>query len=185
MLPLIVTGYTPEYEEAANSLERDAERLGLAFRGIPYDDRGAWHFNCRYKPWLIESALRSRPILWIDADAHLLRRPDLLNSATFIPDLAICPSRAQTGRSWCTGTIYITPAARWFLYRWMGFAAQLDTDEQGLNEAWKKVPLPRTHRLSNLYGWLPTDGPPNDRVVIQHVLSGNASKYQIERGGSK
>jgi hypothetical protein len=185
MLPLIVTGYTPDYEWAADRLAEDVDRLGMSFLAIPYEDCGAWHLNCRQKPGLIASALKRRPLLWIDADGRLLRRPHLLDSTRFRADLALCPSRAKTGRKWCTGTIYVTPAAKWFLHQWVGYATVKDTDEQAINAAWKGVPLPHTYGLSRLYGWLPVDGPPKMGVVIQHELSGNASLYQAERGGSK
>jgi hypothetical protein len=188
--PLIVTACTADYQSHAREFAASARRQGLQVRVLRYRDQGAWIDNCRQKPILLDALLRrrggepARPLLWVDADGLVLRRPDpeLLRSLASGCDFAACPSRAGLGRRYCTGTLWINaaPAAARFVACWAGLCRQSEgTDEAALDRVVRTgVPGVRLGELPFTWGWLPRDGPRTARTVIAHRLSGNARRAQ-------
>jgi len=77
MQPIIVSYYTPgtHYETRARALRKSVERLGLESRIEPRASRGSWVENCAQKSEFVRDVRQAvgRPVLWLDADAVLLR----------------------------------------------------------------------------------------------------------------
>ncbi len=78
--PVIVSFYTlnTPYEQEVQGLIESCHRWGLEYciEGLP--SQGSWAKNCGVKPLYIEQKLQSlkRPLLWIDADAVIVQKPD-------------------------------------------------------------------------------------------------------------
>lgn len=85
MLPLYVSFYTigTPYEQEAAALRETLDAFGLPHdvRGVP--SCGSWVRNCARKAGFIRDMIAAnpgRPIVWLDADARVVCRPDLLES---------------------------------------------------------------------------------------------------------
>lgn len=78
--PLIISFYTRKtaYEQEVKNLLISCETFELetAIEGI--DSLGSWKDNVAVKPFYIRTALEKykRPLLWVDADAVFLKKPD-------------------------------------------------------------------------------------------------------------
>lgn len=78
--PVIVSFYTlnTPYEQEVQGLIESCKKWGLEYciEGLP--SRGSWAKNCGVKPLYIQQKLQTlqRPLLWIDADAAILQKPD-------------------------------------------------------------------------------------------------------------
>ncbi len=184
MEPLILTACTDGYRTVALALAADAVGHGLDILIKPYADLGSRPDNCRQKAIVINEVLTAlmagsqrRPILWIDADGNLLRRPtaDHLSTLADTADFAACPSRAGLGRRFCTGTLWVnaTEAAAQFTVHWANLCQNGDgTDEAQLHIAVEAMGKEvRFAELPVSWGWLPRDGPPTKETVILHRLS--------------
>ncbi len=78
--PIFVSYFSPGYESVALRLRDSLEALDLPHRidGIP--DQGGWTPNVRYRTSFLRQMLDlhpGRPVVWIDADAVVRRRPEL------------------------------------------------------------------------------------------------------------
>lgn len=75
------TNGTP-YEQEAERLKRSLEELEIEHVVLGVDDRGSWKENVNLKPNLILDFIKKEkcPILWVDADAEFLRKPNLISS---------------------------------------------------------------------------------------------------------
>jgi len=74
--------YTPNgpYPKYAQGLRDSCKRLKVPCMSIKVRDQGTWVKNCSTKGLFMEQIMRvmARPLLWIDADATLDQRPDML-----------------------------------------------------------------------------------------------------------
>lgn len=180
-MPILVSFYTPEYVEAAARLCDDCIRLGIDHRIEAIAPQGDWLDNTRLKgPFVLRMlSTLNAPVLWVDADASLLRRPILFNGAAC--DFAAFP-QTRNQHPWSVGTLYFaaTDPARQLASRWAHWCENLkrESDEAALAKAWdemkggvQSMALPATY-FSLKRG---------DTDVIIHRLSGNASKYNRRR----
>lgn len=82
MTPVILSYYTVDtpYEALAARLRASCERLGLEHYLKPLPSLGSWEANCAMKARVCRNAWQElhRPILWVDADAVIHQRPDLV-----------------------------------------------------------------------------------------------------------
>lgn|GEM_PF-693857 len=84
--PLVISFFCGDdyYYRAADQLRGDCTRLGLEHHIVeaPLAPGTSWIAACRYKVRFIAECLRTfrRPVLWMDVDCRLLRRPELLES---------------------------------------------------------------------------------------------------------
>lgn len=78
MTPIVVTGYTPRYEDHARKLEAMALAYEWDLIAIPYADRGCWMANVQAKAEIVKQGFDKahRPILWVDADNQIRRKPN-------------------------------------------------------------------------------------------------------------
>lgn len=113
---LFVSFYTPPYAAEAEGLIQSLGRWNLNHEIVAVADRGSWVKNCAYKASFIRDMMlkhECRPLVWLDADARVMRRPDLFDSLTC--DLA-CHYR--DGTELLSGTLYIGPTARDLVRQW-------------------------------------------------------------------
>jgi hypothetical protein len=81
-IPLVVAYYTIDtpYEELARMFRLNLDRMGMDHdvRGLP--DTGRWVTNCALKGPFMRDMMKEldRPLVWIDIDAEVLRRPTIL-----------------------------------------------------------------------------------------------------------
>ena len=92
MKPIYISAYTKgtRYEAEVKYLVSSLEKLGLEYHLFPYNDTGSWELNCQKKANLIKAALCSfkRPVVWIDADAIVVKKPDLFDILSADVDIA-------------------------------------------------------------------------------------------------
>ena len=86
MSVIFVSFYTQNsgYEEEVKNLIVSCEKFGLSFDIIPIVSKGTWEKNCAYKPRFLLEMLKKhkKPLVWIDADAVILKNPVLFNTLT-------------------------------------------------------------------------------------------------------
>lgn len=142
--PLIVSYYTPNsaYEVHARTLLEDTKRLGLEARIEPRPARTSWLENCAQKAEFIFQMheQEQRPLLWIDADARLLRPLDMLRGEGI--DFAAV---ILNGWEFMGGQIYFgtSPVAAQLLQRWRDYCLAFPHiwDQVSLGYAWWDVSL--------------------------------------------
>jgi len=187
--PLIVTGYTPAYEEAAMILQMQAVTFGDDILLVPYEDRGSWMRNIRAKADCLMSATRlfDRPVMWVDADSTMCRSVPEDDWSWFSEhyDFAGPLVRYKRPRKYYVGCLFFnnTTVGAALLRRWWNLCER-DTDEVGeSDEHWLEYArqelegIVRWGDLPIKYAWLPKDGEPTEETVFRMGLSGNASKH--------
>lgn len=118
---MVISFYTRDtfYQLEVQGLIESCEKYGVecCVKGIA--TLGSWELNCAYKPFFIHEQLQihKRPLLWVDADAVFLRKPEVL--PVFNADLAVRinedlsvdhPSRVMSGTVYAN---YTPGADRW------------------------------------------------------------------------
>jgi hypothetical protein len=182
MLPTVISFYTPNwlYSDHAKRLTRECELLGLDYLIEERPDAGDYLANCRQKPAFIAYALRKldRPVLWIDVDGSIYRRPDLLDAPGV--DFAAKRKPSNCTRIWHVCALYFTPNALPFVDAWVAATSQW-SDESALDEMWKSgVTLPAME-LPDEYHHILNDGPQPKNTVIAHRLSQSDQKREFNR----
>lgn len=148
MLPLIVSYYTlgTPYEEEVKNLIASCKKLGLNTDIVGIKPLGKWDQNCCYKPLFLLEKLREhkKPILWIDADAMVLKKPLLFETLKCDIALRIYPYLPITHPSkLITGTLYLqnTLAVRNILTLWDQECIKMAHQNKG--EVWDQIGLKR------------------------------------------
>lgn len=152
--PLIVSYYTvaTAYEPLAARLRASCERNGLDYRIEARSSRGSWEANTFLKAGVCRDVWEKvgRPILWVDADAVIRSRPDLLRGVA--ADFGVHKWKDQ---HFASGTVFFnqTPAAGRLLDGWVELCATHEgaSDQPHLQRAWET--LTARERLTIL--WLP------------------------------
>jgi len=125
MTPLIVSYYTlgTGYEKEAQNLIRSCKKLGLQTDIVGILSKGKWEENCAFKPKFLLKMLQKhkRPLVWVDADAVILKPPKLFESLSC--DIAIYINDSlpiEDPSSLLSGTIYLnyTKEAEALLKAW-------------------------------------------------------------------
>lgn len=73
------TENTP-YEKEADELRKNLLSFGFSADHVcPKTNLSNWHKNCCHKPYFIDEKLKEldKPVVWIDADARIIRQPIL------------------------------------------------------------------------------------------------------------
>lgn len=141
-MPVVVSFFTvgTAYEAEAQGLRAGCEALGLGcdIRGVA--SRGSWEANCAMKAAFVRDRWREHPegVVWIDADARLARRPDLLRASGF--DFAV---HRCDGWQFASGTacFWPTPRAGALLDAWVDACAADPRrwDQVSLDLAWERT----------------------------------------------
>lgn len=123
--PTIVCFYTPDtgYEEEVKGLIASCKKFNLPYSVDPIPNFGTWEKNCCFKPKYILKKLidLDRPILWLDADALIVRKPTLFESLDADIALRIVDELPNDHPSkMISGTVFLnpTPAAFQLLQEW-------------------------------------------------------------------
>lgn len=154
-LPIIVSAYTPNtpYEEMAGRLRASCNALELAHDIVTIPPGASWEATTCAKASVCRDAWRrlERPILWVDADAVIHRRPNLLLGSS--ADFAV--HRWKHKLHIITATVFFnqTRAAGDLLDAWVARCAADHTvsDQEHLDRLWKTMPdlliqwLPRSY----------------------------------------
>jgi hypothetical protein len=80
-VPTFASFYTnSDYRKDCERLERCCRHFGLPFMAIEGEELGGWKRNCNQKPRLLQRLRESvaGPIVWLDADCIIHRRPQSL-----------------------------------------------------------------------------------------------------------
>jgi len=89
--PLIVSYYTKKtiYQLEVQNLIASCEKWNLPIEVEGIESFGSWELNCGYKPFFLYRKLQElkKPLLWVDADAVVLKQPEVLEA--FSADLAV------------------------------------------------------------------------------------------------
>ena len=183
--PLIVSYYTVAtvYESLAARLRASCDRNGLDHRIEALESAGSWEGNTFAKAGVCRDVWKDvrRPILWVDADAVIHARPDLLRGV--VADFGV---HKWKGQHFASGTVFFnqTPVAGRLLDGWVELCAtnQGASDQPHLQCAWEA--LTAREPLKTL--WLPRSycqifdakREHGQRPVIEHF---QASRTQQKR----
>ena len=172
------TGYAREARRLIDSLSS----LGMAFDVAPVASRGSWLRNCAIKPDFILHMLEKhqRPIVWLDADAEVLRPLDVFQNAEF--EFGVRRRHYthldESFGPWQSGTLYFgTSELAWALLKgWRALGRELpdELDQKTLYATWDNMDSkPMTHLLDWSYCTV-FDEP--GRPEIPHVVHHQASR---------
>ncbi len=115
---MVTSGYTmgsPYFDDAMKMFE-SCHRHGISSEIMPYKSFGNWRANANYKGNLVLSALKRHPlvnIVWIDADAVILKRPDLFDDMEYDIAVYFAEWPLGSGQKKCSnGTIFFKNNSR-------------------------------------------------------------------------
>lgn len=180
MPPIFTAFYTlgTRYEAEAERLRRSLERLGLPYDLRPIPDAGDWRANTHQTAGHILAMMDrhpDRPIVQLDADAVVMRRPELLESLDPAEwDLA---AHWLNGTEFLNGTLWIAPteAARSAVRRYADLCEQnpaFRDEQQFLRQGIDQTPGIRVHRLPASYCFIHSfnhEQLADEDVVIEHL----------------
>jgi len=193
---LIVSYYTPDYAEHADRLRSSLMYPGARFWIEAVEDAGSWVENCSRKAAFVLRALRSteESILWLDADAEVMRELEYIN---FWPrpldragDFAIYRNPVKAPKKWMcrSGTVWFnnTPAAHRLCEEWVRLCEEKPKrfDQESLWMAWESMEADiRVHWLPITYCQLFDDKPgsPFNPVPDPHIVHYQASRETRKR----
>lgn len=180
-LPLVVSFYTQDwfYPHHARRLIAECESLDLEFHVEQRASAGGYLENTCQKPTFIRECLErfERPILWIDVDGSIVKRPDYFIGGEWdFQARRMPPTRPRT---WHVGTMYWSPSALPFVREWERLTGDM-SDESSLEQAWRlQGHTLRARDIPQTYFEIPKRGEsPTPECVIFHRLSDGASKRE-------
>ena len=195
-LPTVISFYTNnwEYPAYANKLMKSCERLDVGAYIVEVEDTGSWIGNTKRKPQFILDQLTNlkRPVLWIDVDGSLYKRPTLLQEP-FEYDIALRPRPGGHARKWHVGTMYFSYNERAikFIEQWIYYtekAGKDGSDDRALEDMWKGDKLTfddlRVFELPATYFQMLNSNHPTPLLptVIAHRASeGDSKKRYMKR----
>jgi spore coat protein CotF len=122
---MIVSFYTERtpYEKEVNNLVNSLDKLGLCYYVKGVRSLGSWEKNCQYKAQFIMDAMNAsdRNIVWIDADAVIMRYPSLFDTL----DCDIAYHYLEKRKELLSGTLFIrnNQVMRSLVQRWIAVNA--------------------------------------------------------------
>lgn len=185
-LPTVVSFYTRtwRYEEYARLMVQSCDRLGLKHAIRHVDSNDIWFNVTRYKPRFLLDIIQEvkGPILWIDADGCIYKRPHLFTLPCEY-DLMMKRKPKSHSRTWHVGTMFINYNDKTldFLSRWVERvdATPGASDELCLDHMWKDGSMSALRIADDLpstYFYMPPDGWPMYNTVILHRESRTPNK---------
>jgi len=140
----IISFYTDdwEYPQHAKRMRADCSKLGLDVYVAEQESRQDYIRNTAIKPFFIKDCLEKFkiPVLWVDVDGLLLKRPERLLPWPKVDFAAVKHFTAYQGREWAVGLMWFnyTPQALALVDAWCA-AAVTGTDEAAFDIAWKSM----------------------------------------------
>ena len=148
--PLVVSFYTCDtlYQLEVQNLIASCKKFNIEYEIEGIDSLGTWELNCAYKPFFLFEKLQKyrRPLLWVDADAIFVQKPQILD--VFAADLSayITPGLADEHRSKVrSGTVYInaTDKGAGLVRAWALECQREMTNPERTVEFWDQMALSR------------------------------------------
>jgi hypothetical protein len=185
----VVSFFTQEWEypEHAARLREECRAFRLPCRIRELPSTGEYLANTRLKPSFVLDCLvtMQTPVLWLDADASLLKLP---TAVTGHYDFMAHPMAASRDRMWHVGVLFFnfTPASVDLCRRWVDHTRK-GSDEAGMELAWRSA-MSET-LWHGTWGGLPdtyydvlngAHKTPYDDTVVAHRLSRSASKRALK-----
>lgn len=145
----LVSFFTPEkyYADHALRLRGECKKLGVDNYIAQLMSTNSYLGNCRMKPEFIRFCLEEfrKPIMWIDVDATIARKPDWIDEKIAKGGFDILARHMRKGakREWHVGTMVFMPTldCRAFLDKWIENTGEL-SDESSLDYTIKNSGLP-------------------------------------------
>ena len=140
MMPLVISFYTNDhrYPWHAKQLRRDCEKLRLEYRIEEMESSKNWLGNCCIKPFFIRDILREekRPVLWVDCDNRILRRPDAVRDIAH--DCALVRKPPGCARQWMVSVMAFnyTEKALSLLDTWCEATGEC-SDDSAMEDIWQ------------------------------------------------
>jgi hypothetical protein len=187
--PTIISFYTNtwEYPSHATRLINECKELGLSYHIKELPDTGEWIGNTRLKAQFIYNTLieLKSPILWIDVDGSIYKKPELLKLPTEY-DFMGRHQRTGPRRTWHVGTMFFNYNDRTIKLTRLWHDAVLantGTDEASFEAIWVKY-APHLNITSNElpieYFNIIDGNVPISNSVISHRLSKAPSKMEMK-----
>lgn len=197
MYPTVISFYTNnwEYPKYAHDMMKSCDKLGLEHYIVEKEDTGNYLKNTRIKPQFILEALNflQTPVLWIDVDGSILRRPELFKE-DYSYDFAARKMAKHRDRTWHVGTMYFkyNDNVLKFVERWATLALDKKaSDELILDQMWRaddstlhglridSLPEPYFEMLRQL------NQTPKSSTIICHRASKSESKLAMKKRHKK
>lgn len=188
--PTIISYYTKDwlYEKYAMEMRDSCDRLGLEHNIEELESKNSYLANCRMKPRYIYNTISSlkKPVLWIDADGGILKKPDYFLNLT--EDFAAKKMAPKKIRDWHVGTMWFnyTENCLNFIERWIEYTNKSISDEEGLYKYLKENPesitikdIPENYFFINKKNQVPGN------TVIFHRISTSDEKMRMKRANRK
>jgi hypothetical protein len=177
--PLLISFYTNDwcYPDHARRLEAECQALGLDYRIEKRFTTGSYLKNTCIKPKFILDCFEDRPLLWVDVDASIYKRPDFFLQRGF-DFQAKRIENLNRRRSWHVGTMYFEPndKMREFFNDWIKNLRV--TDESAFEQTWRNWADKLIFRsIPKAYFEIEPDEP-SPECVIYHRISKGLSKSQ-------
>jgi hypothetical protein len=141
--PIIVSFYTDDWEYPlhAERMTKDCNALGLSHHIVKKSSTKDYIQNTAIKPFFIKECLAEfkQPVLWVDVDGLLLKRPNLANINS---DVALCNyfNKNVLDRDWSVSIMWFnyTQNTLDLIDRWCDCVPG-KTDEAAFDIAWKEL----------------------------------------------
>ncbi len=177
----VICFYTPNtpYQQEVIHLHTSCTSLNIPFEIEPLESKGSWEKNVAMKPAFILEKLKSSatPLLWVDADAVFLQKPDFspfLHADLAVRFMEIFQDRPEHAINAATIFINQTPAAHNLIEAWVQRCEELAdipyVDQISLyqvlkeNQRAKVLPLPVAYcKIYDIDSFFIND----DQVVIE------------------
>ena len=171
--PIIVTAYTVTshlgnyYKNAVARFTKSCIKHDLKHIVYPLDGVDNWIKGCNLKPTIILDALEvfRQPILWIDADATIVKHPTAFDNPDF--DMAL---HAQNGH-WLSGTLYFSHNAIDFVREWKKITVTSTPDEITLLNLYNnRKNNPKIKMLPSEYNQIIHSDTDMSKLIIGHYI---------------
>lgn len=183
MIPIYISFFTVGtlYEQHATELTKTLDAFNLPMDIVPITPGfDSWEKTCNFKPTFILNMMAKhagRPLVWVDADARIRRRPILFDSlAKENYDIAY---HLRAGIELLSGTLYLSPSCQRLVEAWQKEcqSSPLQWDQISLGNALRQVPvkafnLPPTY--CQIFDTMKGAGDP----VIEHLQASRVVKAQ-------
>lgn len=191
----VISFYTNDwlYPRYAQELRAACDRFGLDHHIVEKPSTHSYVGNCQIKPFFIQECLQQfqRPVLWIDADAALLARPDrYLSHDVLAYDIVgnhpvASPHRVHVG----SFMFNHTPGALEFVDTWCAeIHRKRPLDDAAFNGTWDSLQKKmRFLALPPEYFFIqknPAEPAPAGTVIL-HRLSNSTLKQEYKQSTSR